>query len=156
MATTTRAAVKVEHGQPLAVEEIILQDPKGPEVLVEYFATGICHSQLTQINHPAVRPPSLLGHEATGVVLKVGSEVTHIKEGDHCIVTWVPRDINVNSPALPPTTRWTVDQVTSSVAKSADQADAGSTLPVNHHWSPEQRSLYAATAVAFPAHTDPG
>ena len=103
MATTTRAAVKVEHGQPLAVEEIILQDPKRPEVLVEYFATGICHSQLTQINHPAVRPPSLLGHEATGVVLKVGSEVTHIKEGDHCFVTWVPRDINVNSPALPPT-----------------------------------------------------
>ena len=87
----------------MAVEEIILQDPKGPEVLVEYFATGICHSQLTQMNHPAIKPPFLLGHEATGVVLKVGSDVTHIKEGDHCIVTWVPRDINVDSPALPPT-----------------------------------------------------
>ena len=104
MATTTRAAVLVEkNGQPLAVEEIILQDPKGPEVLVEYFATGICHSQLTQMNHPAIKPPFLLGHEATGVVLKAGSDVTHIREGDHCIVTWVPRDINVDSPTLPPT-----------------------------------------------------
>ena len=68
---------------------------------MEYFATGICHSQLHQMIHPAVKTPSLLGHEGTGVVLKVGSDVTHIKEGDHCIVTWVPRDIKVDSPALP-------------------------------------------------------
>jgi Zn-dependent alcohol dehydrogenase len=103
MTTTTRAAVLVEHGQPLAVEEIILQDPQGPEILVEYFASGICHSQLHHIHSPAARTPSLLGHEGTGVVLKVGSDVTHVKEGDHCIVTWVPRDINIDSPALPPT-----------------------------------------------------
>ncbi|HAK52294.1 MAG TPA: alcohol dehydrogenase [Gammaproteobacteria bacterium] len=103
MATKTRAAVLVEHGKPLAVEEIVLQDPQGPEVLVEYFASGICHSQLHHIHSPAARTPSLLGHEGTGVVVKVGNEVTHIKEGDHCMVTWVPRDINMDSPALPPT-----------------------------------------------------
>lgn len=100
VATKTRAAVKVEHGQPLVVEEIILQDPTGPEVLVELFASGICHSQLHQIHNPDSWTPGLLGHEATGVVLKVGSDVTHLKEGDHCMVTWVPRDIKADSPPL--------------------------------------------------------
>jgi Zn-dependent alcohol dehydrogenase len=103
MTTKTRAAVKVEHGQPLAVEEIILPDPQESEVVVELFASGICHSQLHQLHNPASRTPGLLGHEATGVVTKVGSQVTHLKEGDHCMVTWVPRDIVVDSPALAPT-----------------------------------------------------
>jgi Zn-dependent alcohol dehydrogenase len=34
----------------------------------------------------------VLGHESTGVVLKTGSEVSHVKEGDYVLVTWVPRD----------------------------------------------------------------
>lgn len=103
MAITSRAAVLVESKKTLAIEEITLQDPEAGQVLVEYFASGICHSQLHHINSPASRTPSLLGHEGTGVVLKVGSGVTHIKEGDHCIVTWVPRDISMNSPQLAPT-----------------------------------------------------
>jgi Zn-dependent alcohol dehydrogenase len=32
-----------------------------------------------------------LGHEGSGIVTKVGKEVTHVKEGDHVITTWVPR-----------------------------------------------------------------
>ena len=35
--------------------------------------------------------PILLGHEATGVILKKGSAVTHVDEGDIVLVTWVPR-----------------------------------------------------------------
>ncbi len=105
MTTTSRAAFKVTHGQPLAVEEFILQDPQGPEVLVELFASGICHSQLHQIHNPASRNPGTLGHEATGVVTKTGSDVTHVREGDHCMLTWVPRDITPDSPP-PPKTRY--------------------------------------------------
>ena len=33
----------------------------------------------------------VLGHEGTGVVTHVGRNVEHTKEGDHAIVTWVPR-----------------------------------------------------------------
>jgi Zn-dependent alcohol dehydrogenase len=36
--------------------------------------------------------PTLLGHEGTGVVTSVGKGITHLKEGDLAIVTWVPRD----------------------------------------------------------------
>ncbi|MPZ99374.1 MAG: zinc-binding dehydrogenase [Dehalococcoidia bacterium] len=88
----TRAAVHVQHGQPLAVEEVELADPGPEEVLVKLFASGICHSQLHQLHNPAQATPALLGHEATGVVLAKGREVDHVHEGDHVIVTWVPRD----------------------------------------------------------------
>lgn len=34
----------------------------------------------------------ILGHEATGAVLKAGRNVSHVREGDIVLVTWVPRD----------------------------------------------------------------
>jgi Zn-dependent alcohol dehydrogenase len=41
--------------------------------------------------HRERNSPVLLGHEATGVILKKGSAVTHVEEGDTVLVTWVPR-----------------------------------------------------------------
>jgi len=99
----TRAAVDVEHGQPLAIEEIELPDPNPHEVLVELYASGICHSQLHQIHNPNLPRPLLLGHEATGIVTAKGSEVTHVREGDRVMVTWVPRDITREDPPVPRT-----------------------------------------------------
>ncbi len=96
----TRAAVLVEHGQPLAIEEIELGNPGPFEVLVKLYASGICHSQLHQIHNPAQARPALLGHEATGVVIAAGRDVTHVKEGDRVMVTWVPRDITPETAAL--------------------------------------------------------
>lgn len=96
----TRAAVLVEHGQPLAVEEIELGNPGPFEVLVKLYASGICHSQLHQIHNPAQPRPALLGHEATGVVVAKGRDVSHVKEGDRVMVTWVPRDITPETAAL--------------------------------------------------------
>ena len=82
MTLKTRAAVFAKHGEPLVVDEIELADPGPSEVLVKLFATGICHSQLHQIHNPLSQTPLLLGHEATGVVLKAGSAVTHVREGE--------------------------------------------------------------------------
>lgn len=92
MTTKTIAVVDHAHGEPLAVEEVELPDPGPLEVRVKLFATGICHSQLHQIHNPASPRPQLLGHEATGVVEAAGREVTHVREGDRVMVTWVPRD----------------------------------------------------------------
>jgi Zn-dependent alcohol dehydrogenase len=44
-----------------------------------------------------------LGHEGTGVVTRVGREVTHVKEGDHVISTWVSRMPVHGLPASKPT-----------------------------------------------------
>ena len=75
MVTKTRAAIIVEYGKPLAVDEIVLKDPGDSEVLVKFIASGICHSQLHAINSTKVKIPSLLGHEGTGLVVKTGKNV---------------------------------------------------------------------------------
>jgi Zn-dependent alcohol dehydrogenase len=88
----TRAAIQLEVNGPLVVDEVELPEPDDEQVIVKLFASGICHSQLHQMHNPALVRPLLLGHEATGVVVKKGRDVTHVKEGDRVMVTWVPRD----------------------------------------------------------------
>lgn len=92
MTVTARVAVLPQQKAPLRIEEIALGDPGPHQVVVRQFASGICHSQLHQM-HRVRDNPVVLGHEATGVVVAAGSAVTHVREGDHVLVTWVPRDI---------------------------------------------------------------
>jgi Zn-dependent alcohol dehydrogenase len=87
----TIAAIQTEAGAPLLVDELELSDPGPDQVIVRLFSSGVCHSQLHQMGNPALKRPLLLGHEGTGVVAAAGEDVTHLKEGDKCIVTWVPR-----------------------------------------------------------------
>lgn len=93
-----RAAIYAEAHKPMSVDEIEVPDPGPRHVLTKLFASGICHSQLHQLEHPYMPFPALLGHEATGVVVKVGKDVQHIKEGDYVFVTWVPRDAKEGVP----------------------------------------------------------
>ena len=97
----TRAAIQLEHNGPLTVDEIELPEPDENQVVVKQFASGICHSQLHQMHNPALVRPLLLGHESTGVVVAKGRNVTHVQEGDHVMVTWVPR--NGHEGMTPPT-----------------------------------------------------
>lgn len=91
MPTTARVIVCPQGPGPLQIEELALPDPGPNQVVVKQFASGVCHSQLHQMHGPREQA-QLLGHESTGVVLAAGSDVTHVKEGDRVIVTWVPRD----------------------------------------------------------------
>lgn len=99
MPTKARVAVVPQEMEPLVIEELELPDPDPNQVIVKQFASGICHSQLHQIHRPR-RSPVILGHESTGVVLKAGANVKHVKEGDSVMVTWVPRD--AENAAAPP------------------------------------------------------
>ena len=87
----TVAAVQTEIGGKLLLEEIDLPDPGPDQVTVKLYSSGVCHSQLHQMHNHSLGRPLLLGHEGTGVVTRTGSNVTHVKDGDQCIVTWVPR-----------------------------------------------------------------
>ena len=59
--------------------------------MLKIHAAGLCHSDLSVINGSRPRSlPMVLGHEATGEVLKVGSSVTRVKEGDHVVCTFIP------------------------------------------------------------------
>ena len=87
----TKAALQTAHGQRLIVDELEVPDPQPDQVIVKLYSSGVCHSQLHQMHDPDLDRPLALGHEGTGVVTHVGRDVGHLKEGDHAIVTWVPR-----------------------------------------------------------------
>lgn len=84
-----------QAGAALRLEHINLPDPGPYQVVVRQQASGICHSQIHQINSPR-DSPLLLGHESTGEVVKTGAEVSHVKEGDTVMLTWVPRNISAS------------------------------------------------------------
>ncbi len=81
-----RAAVLREVNKAMGIEQIATADPAPHEVLIRTAATGVCHSDLHFFNgsYPG-RFPMVLGHEAAGVVEKVGSGVSYVKPGDHVI-----------------------------------------------------------------------
>jgi len=85
----TIAAVYRKKGKKLNIERIFLSEPRSDEVIVKIISTGICHSQLINLSREP-RNPELLGHEATGIILKKGKLVKHVKVNDKVIISWMP------------------------------------------------------------------
>ena len=81
-----RAAVLETCPGQLIIQDVSIDKPASREVLVRTVASGLCHSDLHFMEalypHPC---PTVLGHEAAGVVEAVGSDVTYVKPGDHVI-----------------------------------------------------------------------
>ncbi len=82
-----RAAVLEEFGEPLAVQEVELAEPKAGEVLVRLAACGVCHTDLYTASgaDPSGYAPAVLGHEGAGVVEQVGERVASLSPGDHVV-----------------------------------------------------------------------
>jgi Zn-dependent alcohol dehydrogenase len=85
--------VYVEIGKPLVIDEVELPDPGPTQLLVKLFASGICHTQLHTLHSPDARVPTLLGHEATAMVVATGEAVRDIREGDHVLLSFMPRPL---------------------------------------------------------------
>src|SRR6266540_4785526 len=86
-----RAAIFVEPNGDLVVEDVTPTDPGPRDVIVQTTASGVCHSDLSVINGTLpLPPPCILGQEGTGVVEKVGSEVSGLKPGDRVIGSFIP------------------------------------------------------------------
>lgn len=94
MSGATRAAVLERHtdsAPTLGVTEVEIDEPRSGEVLVDIAYASLCHSDLSVITGDRPRPtPMVLGHEASGRVLAVGSGVTAVEPGDHVVFTYVP------------------------------------------------------------------
>jgi alcohol dehydrogenase len=77
--------------KPLSIETIDLASPGPGEVLVKIAAAGLCHSDLSVINGERPRPlPMALGHEASGIVMECGPDVTDLVPGDHVVMVFMP------------------------------------------------------------------
>src|SRR5262245_45383125 len=90
MSRKARAAICRELNKPVVVEEIAVEPPKAGEVSVKLAACGVCHSDLSATNGTlAMQLPLILGHEAAGEVIEVGSGVPGLKEGDHVVSSFI-------------------------------------------------------------------
>ncbi len=90
-ASTIQAAVCNEYGAPLAIEELILGNPREGEVRVRLKAAAICHSDISNLRGEWAggSTPTVAGHEAAGVVESIGDGVDSPSVGDHVVVTLV-------------------------------------------------------------------
>jgi S-(hydroxymethyl)glutathione dehydrogenase/alcohol dehydrogenase len=86
-----KAAVLYEANTPLVVEEVELRGPGPGEVLVQYAASGVCHSDYHIVKGDWPHDlPLVLGHEGAGTVEEVGRGVTVVAPGDRVVLSWKP------------------------------------------------------------------
>jgi len=92
--TITQAAILVAQQKPLVVDTIQLPEQlEVGQVLVELKVSGICGSQLGEIDGvkgPDRFLPHLMGHEGFAIVLEVGPGVKNVKPGDSVVLHWRP------------------------------------------------------------------
>ena len=84
-----KAAVFYGPNQPLKVEEVPTPVIETGEVLVKVAACGLCHTDLSYIDHGVPtfkKPPLILGHEISGTVAEVAPDVTSFKVGDRVLL----------------------------------------------------------------------
>ena len=87
-----KAAVLYEINKPLVIDAVTVPEPDIGQVLVKVHASGVCHTQLDNIEGNYGEDPylpHLVGHEGAGVVEAIGSGVTHVAPGDHVILSWI-------------------------------------------------------------------
>ena len=99
----SRAALLYDQGQAWVVEQIEVDPPKANEVLVQWKAAGLCHSDEHIVTGDMVPPreawdamgitdlfPMIGGHEGAGVIVEVGPGVRSVEVGDHVSASFVP------------------------------------------------------------------
>ncbi|MBW4032454.1 MAG: alcohol dehydrogenase catalytic domain-containing protein [Acidobacteria bacterium] len=84
------------ESRPFTVSAIELDEPAGDELLVRIEAASVCHSDLSVVDGSRPRPlPMLLGHEAAGIVERIGegeaATASGIAVGDRVVMTFLPR-----------------------------------------------------------------
>ena len=89
MVNEVRGVVASSKGAKVTVETVLVPDPGPSETLVRVQACGVCHTDL-HYREGAITDsfPILLGHEAAGIVEKIGDGVSNVAPGDFVIIAW--------------------------------------------------------------------
>ena len=82
-----RAAV-LEAPRKLELRERVRPVAASGEVVIRTAATAVCHTDLSIYTgeHPGVRYPVVMGHEATGVVEATGEGVARLERGQNVLI----------------------------------------------------------------------
>ncbi|OHB84607.1 MAG: L-threonine 3-dehydrogenase [Planctomycetes bacterium RBG_16_64_12] len=75
------------------LDKMVVRDVDDPQIddesaLLKVESVAVCGSDIRIFHHgnPRVKPPAIIGHETSGVVVKAGKNVTRVKEGDRVAV----------------------------------------------------------------------
>ncbi len=87
----TKAAVLRNVGGPLIIEELEIPALKSGQVLVKIMYSGLCRSQLNEIAGRKGREyiPHLLGHEASGIVIDIASDIKKVRTNNFVAISWL-------------------------------------------------------------------
>lgn len=96
----SKSAILRKIKKPLEISNVIVPTKlsKG-QILVKMIYSGICGSQLGEINGVKGKDnylPHLLGHEGIAEVIKINEKVTKVKKKDLVLLHWMPSD-GINS-----------------------------------------------------------
>ncbi len=90
-------ALVLEKTRELSLRDIDVPLVVGPNgVKIQIHTVGVCGSDVHYYLHGGIGPyivnePMVLGHEASGTVVEVGSEVKHLSVGDRvCMEPGIP------------------------------------------------------------------
>ncbi len=90
-------AIVLEKTKKLAVRDVKIDEPLGPhDVRIAIRNVGVCGSDVHYYQHGRIGPfvvtePMVLGHEAAGTVVEIGSGVTTLEVGDRvCMEPGIP------------------------------------------------------------------
>ena len=84
MSIISKSAIAKGDGT-FIIDKVNVSDPKADEVLVKIKAAGLCHTDHDSLNWGK---PIVLGHEGSGIVEAIGSEVQNVSVGDAVILNW--------------------------------------------------------------------
>ncbi len=81
-------AAVLEDLNQLTLKELPTPEIDADSALLRVESVSVCGSDIRIFRHgnPRVVPPAIIGHETSGVVVKVGENVTRVKEGDRVAI----------------------------------------------------------------------
>lgn len=89
MTLMIRAAVCRTADGPIVLENVAIDDPRPGEVLVRIVGAGVCHTDMAMRSQQLPVPqPSVLGHEGSGIVERLGEGVTGLAIGDPVVLSF--------------------------------------------------------------------
>lgn len=136
------------------------------DVEIKIHTVGICGSDVHYYQHGRIGPfivekPMILGHEASGVITKIGKNVTHLKVGDRvCMEPGIPNLSSIQSRSgfynLDPEVRFWATPPIDGCLKERVIHPAAFTFKIPDHLSFAEGAMVEPLAIGMQAATKAG
>ena len=90
-----KAAILEKIKRNLKIKKLKLKNPEKNQILIKLKYSGVCRSQIMEIDGKRENKkwlPHMLGHEGTGIIIKLGPNVKNFKIGDRVFLSWIKKN----------------------------------------------------------------